>query len=209
MRSRDWLSANQGLVFSGDNYLGRLRGIRTKFAVIPRCAWSTGGDLTTRTIPSRIAWLTLIHNRQSSPVGRKRLSKQPIRTRYLGHVTGYQPIREQYFLTVPTCCHRNQRDIPLGWVFPPDSNDLPHTLVAQQNWTRWHNNTQLCSSGTYHLCVLDLDSTCPRGRVSRRLRTFLPPRNGIYPYRMLAYLEQSVSSKQPIRTRYLGHVTGY
>ena len=23
-------------------------------------------------------------------------SKQPIRTRYLGHVTGYQPIREQY-----------------------------------------------------------------------------------------------------------------
>ena len=31
-------------------------------------------------------------------------SKQPIRTRYLGHVTGYQPIREQYFLirSVPT-----------------------------------------------------------------------------------------------------------
>ena len=30
-------------------------------------------------------------------------SKQPIRTRYLGHVTGYQPIREQYFhiLSVP------------------------------------------------------------------------------------------------------------
>ena len=31
-------------------------------------------------------------------------SKQRIRTRYLGHVTGYQPIREQYFLirSVPT-----------------------------------------------------------------------------------------------------------
>ena len=27
-----------------------------------------------------------------------RNSKQPIRTRYLGHVTGYQPIRDQYFL---------------------------------------------------------------------------------------------------------------
>ena len=26
------------------------------------------------------------------------ISKQPIRTRYLGHVTGYQPIRDQYFL---------------------------------------------------------------------------------------------------------------
>eukprot|EP00116_Pleurobrachia_bachei_P016619 sb/3476881/ len=25
-------------------------------------------------------------------------SKQPIRTRYLGHVTGYQPIRDQYSL---------------------------------------------------------------------------------------------------------------
>eukprot|EP00116_Pleurobrachia_bachei_P017697 sb/3477959/ len=25
-------------------------------------------------------------------------SKQPIRARYLGHVTGYQPIRDQYFL---------------------------------------------------------------------------------------------------------------
>eukprot|EP00116_Pleurobrachia_bachei_P010169 sb/3470431/ len=25
-------------------------------------------------------------------------SKQPIKTRYLGHVTGYQPIRDQYFL---------------------------------------------------------------------------------------------------------------
>eukprot|EP00116_Pleurobrachia_bachei_P010051 sb/3470313/ len=25
-------------------------------------------------------------------------SQQPIRTRYLGHVTGYQPIRDQYFL---------------------------------------------------------------------------------------------------------------
>eukprot|EP00116_Pleurobrachia_bachei_P013503 sb/3473765/ len=27
-----------------------------------------------------------------------RSSKQPIRARYLGHVTGYQPIRDQYFL---------------------------------------------------------------------------------------------------------------
>eukprot|EP00116_Pleurobrachia_bachei_P018956 sb/3479218/ len=26
-------------------------------------------------------------------------SKQPIRTRYLGHVTGHHPIRDQYFLT--------------------------------------------------------------------------------------------------------------
>eukprot|EP00116_Pleurobrachia_bachei_P015868 sb/3476130/ len=37
--------------------------------------------------------------------------KQPITTRYLGHVTGYQPIRDQYFLiwSVPgyiLCSHR-------------------------------------------------------------------------------------------------------
>eukprot|EP00116_Pleurobrachia_bachei_P018397 sb/3478659/ len=33
-------------------------------------------------------------------------SKQPTRTRYLGHVTGYQPIRDQYFLnrSVPAFC---------------------------------------------------------------------------------------------------------
>eukprot|EP00116_Pleurobrachia_bachei_P017746 sb/3478008/ len=29
-------------------------------------------------------------------------SKQPIKTRYLGHVTGYQPIRGLYFLTLAT-----------------------------------------------------------------------------------------------------------
>eukprot|EP00116_Pleurobrachia_bachei_P016810 sb/3477072/ len=33
-------------------------------------------------------------------------SKQPIRTCYLDHVTGYQPIRDQYFLiqSVPSSC---------------------------------------------------------------------------------------------------------
>eukprot|EP00116_Pleurobrachia_bachei_P002435 sb/3462697/ len=30
--------------------------------------------------------------------GTDQISKQPIRTRYLGHVVGYQPIRDQYFL---------------------------------------------------------------------------------------------------------------
>ena len=35
-------------------------------------------------------------------------SKQPIRTRCLGHVTGYQPISDQYFLiwSVPDAHHR-------------------------------------------------------------------------------------------------------
>eukprot|EP00116_Pleurobrachia_bachei_P016835 sb/3477097/ len=30
--------------------------------------------------------------------GETEISKQPIRTRYLGHVTGYQPIKDQCFL---------------------------------------------------------------------------------------------------------------
>eukprot|EP00116_Pleurobrachia_bachei_P006268 sb/3466530/ len=37
-------------------------------------------------------------------------SNQPIRTRYLGHVTGYQPIRDQYFLirsVTPFSCHQS------------------------------------------------------------------------------------------------------
>ena len=36
-------------------------------------------------------------------------SKQPIRARYLGHVTGYQPIRDQYFLvrSVPSVYHKH------------------------------------------------------------------------------------------------------
>eukprot|EP00116_Pleurobrachia_bachei_P007942 sb/3468204/ len=36
-------------------------------------------------------------------------SKQPIRTRYLGHVTGYQPIRDQYLLTF--------QEGWVGWIF--------------------------------------------------------------------------------------------
>eukprot|EP00116_Pleurobrachia_bachei_P019047 sb/3479309/ len=31
-------------------------------------------------------------------------SKQPIRTRYLGHVTGYQPVRDQYFTRYTLTC---------------------------------------------------------------------------------------------------------
>ena len=41
--------------------------------------------------------------------------KQPIRTRYLGHVTGYQPVRDLYFLvrSVPAPNQVCSRDILL------------------------------------------------------------------------------------------------
>eukprot|EP00116_Pleurobrachia_bachei_P018651 sb/3478913/ len=36
-------------------------------------------------------------------------SKQPIRTPYLGHVTGYQPIRDHYFLILGVTCNALRR----------------------------------------------------------------------------------------------------
>eukprot|EP00116_Pleurobrachia_bachei_P012258 sb/3472520/ len=44
-------------------------------------------------------------------------SKQPIRTRYLGHVTGYQPIRDQYFLvrSVPAS-HYHSPELRIAYV---------------------------------------------------------------------------------------------
>eukprot|EP00116_Pleurobrachia_bachei_P018154 sb/3478416/ len=38
-------------------------------------------------------WKQLVQDQEPTDT-----SKQPNRTRYLGHVTGYQPIRDQYFL---------------------------------------------------------------------------------------------------------------
>eukprot|EP00116_Pleurobrachia_bachei_P008605 sb/3468867/ len=76
-----------------------------------------------------------------------KLCKQPIRTRYLGHVTGYQPIRDQYFL-IRSVPGNNNRSIP--------------PLVLLLNFI-----LATGEKGILKLC------------------------------------------KQPIRTRYLGHVTGY
>eukprot|EP00116_Pleurobrachia_bachei_P016205 sb/3476467/ len=41
-------------------------------------------------------------------------SKQPIRTRCLGHVTGYQPIRDHYFLirSNSNCCQVELQNLP-------------------------------------------------------------------------------------------------
>eukprot|EP00116_Pleurobrachia_bachei_P007337 sb/3467599/ len=46
-------------------------------------------------------------------------SKQPIRTRYLGHVTGYQPIRDQYFLI------RSEKTIWVTSAIPTDTSKQP------------------------------------------------------------------------------------
>ena len=45
-------------------------------------------------VVERVLSNNLMHVNQESTQS----SKQPIRTRYLGHVTGNQPIRDQYFM---------------------------------------------------------------------------------------------------------------
>eukprot|EP00116_Pleurobrachia_bachei_P016670 sb/3476932/ len=61
---------------------------------------------------------TVAHTRLPPAVGLlepTETSKQPIRTRYLGHMnrTGYQPIRDQYFMIrlVPVITLRDQRTL--------------------------------------------------------------------------------------------------
>eukprot|EP00116_Pleurobrachia_bachei_P013163 sb/3473425/ len=56
--------------------------------------------------------------------------KQPIRTRYLGHVTGYQPIRDQYFLI---------RSVPVHWQLRLVSYHLMVVVVQI--------GAKLCSAG--------------------------------------------------------------
>eukprot|EP00116_Pleurobrachia_bachei_P005087 sb/3465349/ len=51
---------------------------------------------------------------------RARAGKQPIRTRYLGHMTGYQPIRDQYFLIRLVPCQLDSYrypDIPFKYLY--------------------------------------------------------------------------------------------
>eukprot|EP00116_Pleurobrachia_bachei_P014614 sb/3474876/ len=65
----------------------------------------TGGGTVTQIVHR---WIS---SAKSSP--KVTISKQPIRTPYLGHVTGYQPIRDQYFLiwSVPGNDIRGRSDL--------------------------------------------------------------------------------------------------
>eukprot|EP00116_Pleurobrachia_bachei_P016967 sb/3477229/ len=49
---------------------------------------------------------------------------QPIRTRYLGHVTGYQPIRDQYFLIPDTYLVHHTVATDLATCHPADKTVL-------------------------------------------------------------------------------------
>ena len=45
-------------------------------------------------------------------------NKQPIKTRYLGHVTDYQPIRYQYFLVLSVTGNDTIVSLPIEWALP-------------------------------------------------------------------------------------------
>eukprot|EP00116_Pleurobrachia_bachei_P012483 sb/3472745/ len=103
-------------------------------------------------------------------------SKQPIRTRYLGHVTGYQPIRDQYFLI---------RSTTLQCIVL-----ILHSI---------HTHDLPVHSFTYTLLVgIEDTSHFSRAGTSR------------WPKVSLSVVSVGTdTSEQPIRTPYLGHVTGY
>eukprot|EP00116_Pleurobrachia_bachei_P006873 sb/3467135/ len=116
-------------------------------------------------------------------------SKQPIRTRQLGHLTGYQPIRDQYFLGIAyqnysysmTQSSTTERErVVVGWR-ERDSNSrivcLGRRPVYLGYWP--HSN--------YHPCW----------------------KEGVLVGKIGQYQEPTETSKQPIRTRCLGHVTAY
>eukprot|EP00116_Pleurobrachia_bachei_P010550 sb/3470812/ len=54
------------------------------------CMYKEGEDYLNITFPGAAEEIGSLQKPTES-------SKQPVRTRYLGHVTGYQPIRDQYF----------------------------------------------------------------------------------------------------------------
>eukprot|EP00116_Pleurobrachia_bachei_P004297 sb/3464559/ len=92
-------------------------------------------------------------------------SKQPVRTCYLGHVNGYQPMRDQY------------RVGEIGAAGVPTTTDRNN---SRNNITREKN--------------FEYTSYRSPGRMGEWLHIMLEP---------------TETSKPPIRTRYLGHVTGY
>eukprot|EP00116_Pleurobrachia_bachei_P007089 sb/3467351/ len=119
---------------------------------------------------------------------RRDTSKQPIRTRYLDHVTGYQPIRDQYFLPLTQYIHS-------GYA-------LGVYVVARE------------PAGRIEFIIL---KTRPQGfnlYVSLFLETGINSEKHNLSLMAAQIMlncskEPTDTNKQPIRTRYLGHKTSY
>eukprot|EP00116_Pleurobrachia_bachei_P010209 sb/3470471/ len=127
---------------------------------------------------------------------RNKTSKQPIRTRFLGHVTGNQPIRDQYFLIRSTGAKRTTFDL-IG---------LYVRIERSRARRRSHLGIHVAKGGWGGVTIL---------QSSQYVKGF----HGIEDafdgdastYAVIANeagTDRNKTSKQPIRTRFLGHVTG-
>ena len=74
-------------------------------------------------------WDYTINNKQSAEKKSKAIVKvQPIRAGYLGHVTAYQPIRDQYFLI---------RSVPGSLNMPPELQIHQRTCLCHRCTCRY------------------------------------------------------------------------
>eukprot|EP00116_Pleurobrachia_bachei_P010904 sb/3471166/ len=115
---------------------------------------------------------------------------RPIRTRYLGHVTSYQPIRDQYFLI--------RGKIVL------DVESFPNFFRLL---SLYHSDPKLVTSSGER--VLVTKSGWPLNRVLTFGRGTGSSSSSSIARSSSIVLIVPEKSKQPIRTRYLDHVTGY
>eukprot|EP00116_Pleurobrachia_bachei_P010150 sb/3470412/ len=123
-------------------------------------------------------------------------SKQPIRTRYLGHVTGYQPIRDQQREGGDRERDRERSE-----------GESERREIERVEGERREREGVLLE--THHDLVYGVTQVNNQSSNSLfRSRDWLSANQG--PVFLLNQMPHApVTSKQPIRTRYLGHVTGY
>eukprot|EP00116_Pleurobrachia_bachei_P004510 sb/3464772/ len=123
--------------------------------------------------------------------------KQPIRTRYLGHVTGYQPIRDQYFLI---------RSVP---ALEPTLALL--RVFGKREQTKKRGERKKGGRGGIPRKVGNEVTPCQRAQSVRCLRYQQERDEGAVGGGEVKHASQEPTDtcKQPIGTRYLGHVSGY
>ena len=94
-----------------------------------------GGLVVIKVLASKVKWKGRVENPQDPEQNANvyqilKSSKQPIRTRYFDHVTGYQPIGDQYFMvrSVPDILPKSVHSV-VG---------IPNKVIS--GWSRFKNS---------------------------------------------------------------------